>query len=66
MIHVVSERVAPIAAIEAGDTITTSKKTAIKRGFKVAGVAVATTAAAALVAMHLVNNADTDATTEED
>jgi hypothetical protein len=65
MIHVVSERVAPIAAIEAGDTLTTTKKSAAKRIFQAAGVVVAGTAVAALAVMHL-NSADSDDTTEED
>lgn len=65
MIHVVSERVSPIAAIEAGDTPTTSKKFTAKRIFTAAGVAVAGTAVAALAVMHL-NTVDSDDTTEED
>jgi hypothetical protein len=64
MIHVVSERVAPIAAIEAGDTTPTTKKFSAKRIFTAAGVAVAGTAVAALAVMHL--NSETDASTEED
>jgi hypothetical protein len=65
MIHVVSERVSPIAAIEAGDTTPTTKKISAKRIFQAVGVTVAGTAVAALAVMHL-NSVDSDATTEED